>query len=72
MQSSIGEKATNLKKAVMKQLLDIKSPSSTKKRQRFKKLSKNDAGALTVIDLAIEMDSSIEDTKVMIMNNCLE
>ena len=65
-------KVTNLKKAVMKRLLSVNSPPSKTKRRCLKKLNDNDPAANTVIDLAVEMESSIQETTVMIMNNCVD
>ena len=66
------QKSANLKKAVMKRLLQVSSPTTTNKRKCLNKLIANDFGANTVIDLAVEMGSSIEETKQMIMNNCID
>ena len=65
-------KSDNLKKAVMKRLLHVSSPTTANKRKCLQKLISNDFGANTVIDLAVEMGSSIEETKQMIMNNCID
>ena len=65
-------KVTNLKKAVMKRLLSVNSPPSKTKRLCFRKLNDNDPAANTVIDLAVEMESSIQETTVMVMNNCVD
>ena len=56
----------------MKRLLHVSSPTTANKRKCLKKLIANDFGANTVIDLAVDMGSSIEETKQMIMNNCID
>ena len=66
------QKSANLKKAVMKRLLHVSSPTTNKKRKCLTKLIENDVGAATVVDLAVEMGSSIKETKQMIMNNCID
>ena len=54
----------------MKRLLDaIMSPTSDKKRKCFRKMVQNDEYAKTIIDFSIEMGSSMEETKKILLNN---
>ena len=59
-----------LRKKLMKRLIDVSSPTSEMKQNLFRKLIANEANTRTVIEMAIEMESSIDDTKMMLMNNC--
>ena len=59
-------------KSVMKQLLGVNSPPSPKKYHCFKNMNVNDNAAHTIIELSIEMGSTIEDVKNMILNNCAD
>ena len=68
--SCVSVQSQNMRKLVMKRLLDITiSPTSVKKRKCFKKMVENDEHAKTIIDLSIEMGSSMEETKNMLLNN---
>ena len=68
--SGISVEAKSMRKSVMKRLLDETiSPTSDKKRKCFRKMVQNDEHAKTIIDLSIEMSSSMEETKNMMLNN---
>ena len=59
-----------MRKSVMKRLLDTTiSPTSEKKRKCFRKMVQNDEHANTIVDLSIEMGSSMEETTNMLLNN---
>ena len=60
-----------LRKKVIKRLIDVTSPTSTKKQKLFQKLNNNQSDIKTIIEMSVEMESSIEDTKRMLFNNCL-
>ena len=55
----------------MRRLVDFKiSPSSNAKKKLFRKLVANDLESLAIIECAIDMESSVEETKDMLLNNC--
>ena len=59
------------KKRVMRRLVDCKiSPSNDAKKKLFRKLVANDVKSLAIIECAIDMESSVEETKEMLLNNC--
>ena len=62
--------SNKLHKAVMKRLISVDSPPSKKKSICFRKMAKGDIEVKTVIDLATEMNSSVEATTNMVLNNC--
>ena len=57
-----------LRKKVMKRLIDVTSPPCTSKATLFRNLMKKTEQTSTIIEMAIEMESSIDDTKKMLMN----
>ena len=67
--ASTSKPCSKIHKAVMKRLLDINSPTSASKRKCYRKLAADDNEVLTIINLSIEMDSTVEETKNMIINN---
>ena len=60
----------SLRKKLIKRLIGVSSPTSEMKQNLFWKLIANEGNTRTVIEMAIEMESSIDDTKLMLMNNC--
>ena len=60
-----------LRKRVIKRLIDVTSPTSEIKQKLFRKLIDNKNDTRTIIEMSVEMESSIEDTKRMLFNNCL-
>ena len=60
-----------LRKKVIKRLIDVTSFTSDMKQKLFRKLIDNKNDTRTIIEMSVEMESSIEDTKRMLFNNCL-
>ena len=60
----------NMHKAVMKRLLCNESPTTPAKRKCLLKMCDGDNAARTIINLAVEMDSTIDEAKEMILKNC--
>lgn len=60
-----------LEKAVMRRLVDNSSPSSDDKKTIFHKMVKKDDAVKAIISIASDMDASVDDTKKMLMDNCL-
>ena len=60
-----------LRKKVMKRLIDVASPTDDNKKALLHLLVTNDAMTKEIVEMAVEMGSSVEDTKRMLMNNCL-
>ena len=58
-------------KKVMMRLIDVSSPPDENKKVLLHKLVINEEVTKEIIELAVEMSSSVEDTKHMLMNNCL-
>jgi len=63
--------AESLRKKVIKRLIDVNSPKNENKKLLFKMLVKNEENTKMVIEMAIDMGSSVEDTKIMLFNNCI-
>ena len=62
---------TKFKKKVMKRLIDVKlSPLNERKQVFFLKLVNNDSESLASIELGIDIDSTIKETKDMLINIC--
>ena len=60
-----------IKKRVMRRLVDCKiSPANDAKKKLFRKLVANDVESLAIIECAVDMESSVEETKEMLLNNC--
>ena len=57
-------------KAVMKRLLSDHSPTSSAKRKCLLKMCDGDNAARTIVNLLVEMGSTVDDAKDMILNNC--
>ena len=53
-----------LHKKAMKRLIDVSSPTNESKRVLFHQLVKNEATTKEVIAIAVEMGSSVIDTKI--------
>ena len=68
---SSSKQSSNLKKKAMQCLVGVASPPNEKKKKCFIKLVQNDDCAVTILDMAIEIGSSVENTKDMLMNNCI-
>ena len=64
-------RAESLRKKVIKRLIDVNSPKNESKKMLFKMLVKNEENTRMIIDMAIDMGSSVEDTKKMLINNCI-
>ena len=60
-----------LRKKVIKRLIDISSPTNHKKQKLFQQLVKNEDNTRIIIEMSVEMGSSVDDTKMMLMNNCV-
>ena len=58
-----------LRKRLIKCLIDVTSPTSEMKQSLFRKLIANNEDTNTIIEMSIDMESSIEDTTCMLMNN---
>ena len=65
------DKSVILEKAVMRRLVDNSSPSSDDKKTIFHKMVKKDDAVKAIISIASDMDASVDDTKKMLMDNCL-
>ena len=63
--------AESLRKKVIQQLINVQSPKNECKKRLFQMLVKNEDNIKMIIDMAIEMGSSVEDTVTMLMNNCV-
>ena len=55
----------------MRRLVDNSSPSSDDKKTIFHKMVKKDAAVKAIISIAADMDASVDDTKRMLLDNCL-
>jgi len=53
------------------QLIDISSPTSPEKQKLFENLVQQKDNTRVILEMAIEMGSSVDDTKKMLMNNCI-
>lgn len=60
-----------LRKKVIKRLIDISSPTNQKKQNLFQQLVKNEDNTRIIIEMSVEMGSSVDDTKMMLMNDCV-
>ena len=60
------------KNEVMMRLLSSDSPTSPHKRKAFRKLCGDDKEARTIVNLSIQMDATVEQTKDMLLNHCEE
>ena len=60
-----------LRKKVIKRLIDVTSPTSEVKQNLFQKRITNDEHIKTIVEMSVEIESNAEDTKKMLMNNCL-
>ena len=68
--SGVSVEAKHMRNSVMKRLLDKTiSPTLEMKRKCFRKMVENDEHAKTIINLSIEMGSSMEETKHTLLNN---
>ena len=69
--ASSGTAASNMHKAVMKRLLqNNSSPTTLNKRKCFRKMAAGDNEANTIIDLSLEMGSTVDEVTKMILDNC--
>ena len=59
-----------LRKRVIKRLIDITSPSTESKQNMFRKLARDQDNTRLIVEMAVEMEASVEDTTKMLMNNC--
>ena len=55
----------------MMRLIDAVSPKSPQKQQSFHKMAANDNTVDVVLKLAVKMSASVDDTKTMVLNNCV-
>ena len=60
-----------LRKKVTIKLIDISSPNTPQKQQVFDSLVQKKDNTRVILEMALEMGSSVEDTKTMLMNNCI-
>ena len=69
--ASFGTAASNMHKAVMKRLLqNNSSPTTLNKRKCFREMAAGDNEANTIIDLSLEMGSTVDEVTKMILDNC--
>ena len=62
---------SKLKRQVIKRLVDvIFSPTNNEKKIVFRKLVANNGDSQAIVDLVVEMQSSVEETKNMLLNSC--
>ena len=59
-----------LRKRVIKRLIDVTSPSTIPKQNMFRKLARDQDDTRVIVEMAVEMEASVEDTTKMLMNNC--
>ena len=59
-----------LRKRVIKRLIDVTSPSTESKQNMFRKLARDEEDTRVIVEMAIEMEASVDDTTKMLMNNC--
>ena len=63
--------ADSLRKKVIQRLIGVNSPKNENKKKLFNMLVKNEDNTKVIIDMALDMGSSVEDTKKMLINNCI-
>ena len=68
---SIDKKMNDLESKVMRRLIDVISPTSPQKQQAFKKMVNKDTTVSAVLKVAVQMNTTVDDTKNMVLNNCL-
>jgi len=68
---SIDKKMNDLESKVMRQLIDVISPTSPQKQQAFQKMVNKDTTVSAVLKVAVQMNATVDDTKNMVLNNCL-
>ena len=61
-----------MQEIVMKRMLNVKSLSSQVKKKCFKKMVNEDLEANIIFELSIEMGSTVEETKNMIIKHCTD
>ena len=59
-----------LRKRVIKRLIDVTSPSTIPKQNMFRKLARDQDDTRVIVEMAVEMEASVEDTTKMLMDNC--
>ena len=68
---SIDKKINDLESKVMRRLIDVISPTSPQKQQAFQKMVNKDTTVSAVLKVAVQMNATVDDTKNMVLNNCL-
>ena len=68
---SIDKKMNDLESKVMRRLIDVISPTSPQKQQAFQKMVNKDTTVSAVLKVAVQMNATVDDTKNMVLNNCL-
>ena len=63
LEASKDSLAESLRKKVIQRLIDVNSPKNENKKKLFNMLVKNEENTEMIIDMALDMGSSIEDTK---------
>ena len=71
IEASKDSPAESLRKKVIQRLIDVNSPKNANKKKLFNMLVKNEDNTKVIIDMALDMGSSVEDTKKMLINNCI-
>ena len=59
-------------KFVMKRLLDTSSPINDAKKKCFENMADYDKSVSTIMELLLEMGLTVEETKNMILNHCVD
>ena len=59
-----------LGKRVIKRLIDVTSPSTESKQNMFRKLARDQEDTCVIVEMAVEMEASVDDTTKMLINNC--
>ena len=59
-------------KFVMKRLLDTSSPINDAKKTCFENMADYDKSVSTIMELLLEMGLTVEETKNMILNHCVD
>ena len=65
---SSNSKTKVLKRKIIRRLIDGSSPPTEKKKRCFNHLMAEDESAMEIIEIAVESNNSVEDTKKMLLN----
>ena len=56
---------------IIRQLIDMSTPTNSSKQKLFDNLVSRKDNTKVILEMAIDMGSSVDDTKTMLMNHCI-